>query len=134
MTNEKLIQKARQALENAYAPYSNFKVGAALLLKNGEVIIGANVENCAYGPTNCAERSALFAAYSQGFRKKDITKIAVITDTPIAASPCGTCRQVMSELLELDCPIVLANLANTDTKISDIKELLPYLFVPENLD
>jgi cytidine deaminase len=126
--DHQLIKEAKQASKNAYAPYSNFKVGTALLLANGEIIIGANVENCSYSPTNCAERSALFAAYSQGFRKGDITKIVVVTDTPIAASPCGVCRQVMSELIESECPIILTNYAETDIKISNIKELLPYTF------
>lgn len=130
---DKLIDKAIEASNNAYAPYSNFKVGAALLMKDGSYILGANVENCAYGPSNCAERSALFAAYSQGFRKTDIVSAAVITDTPSAASPCGTCRQVISELLNLDCPIILSNRSKTDIKETNIKELLPYLFVPENL-
>jgi cytidine deaminase len=103
MTNNQLIDLAIKASKNAYAPYSKFKVGAAVLLKNGEIITGANIENCSFGLTNCAERSALFYTYSQGFRKEEILKIAVITDTEMAASRCGACRQVMSELLNSDC-------------------------------
>ena len=125
---QKLLEEARKVSKNAYTPYSNFKVGAAILLKNGTIITGANVENCAYGPTNCAERSAMFYAFSQGYRKEDIEMMAVITDTETPASPCGVCRQVMSELLTPECPLILGTLSNDEIMISDIKTLLPYSF------
>jgi cytidine deaminase len=133
MTNNQLIDLAIKAPKNAYAPYSKFKVGAAVLLKNGEIITGANIENCSFGLTNCAERSALFYTYSQGFRKEEILKIAVITDTEMAASPCGACRQVMSELLNSDCPIILSNKSKSDIKETTTEELLPYSFTPKEL-
>jgi cytidine deaminase len=128
-TKLNLIKKAIEAFHNAYAPYSNFKVGSALLMKNGEIVLGANIENCAYGPSNCAERSALFSAYSQGFTKEDITMIAIVTDTPKASTPCGVCRQVIAELMDKDCPIILSNLDQSDIRETDIEKLLPDSFV-----
>ena len=128
-TKLNLIEKAIEAFHNAYAPYSNFKVGSALLMKNGEIVLGANIENCAYGPSNCAERSALFSAYSQGFTKEDITMIAIVTDTPKASTPCGVCRQVIAELMDKDCPIILSNLDQTDISETNIEKLLPDSFV-----
>ncbi|ASG67844.1 cytidine deaminase [Francisella halioticida] len=125
----KLISKAIEAFHNAYAPYSNFKVGSALLMKNGKIILGANIENCAYGSSNCAERSALFSAYSQGYIKEDILMIAVVTDTPKASTPCGVCRQVIAELMDKYCPIILSNLDQLDIRETNIKKLLPDSFV-----
>ncbi len=126
--NNKLIDAAIQAAENAYTPYSKFNVGAALLMKDGSILKGANVENASYGLCNCAERTVLFYAYAQGYRKEDIKKLAVVSDTPEGVSPCGACRQVMSELLDLECPIILSNIKKTDVKETNIKELLPYMF------
>jgi cytidine deaminase len=126
--DKQLIEHAKKAYNNAYAPYSNFKVGAALLLKNGEIISGANVENCTLGLTICAERNAIFYAYSQGYRKDDILKIAITADTKKAVSPCGACRQIMSEHLNKDCSILLTNINNDDKFETNIKELLPYTF------
>ncbi|HHX80573.1 MAG TPA: cytidine deaminase [Acholeplasmataceae bacterium] len=126
-TNEKLYEKVIIAYQNAYTPYSKFNVGAALLMKDGSIITGSNIENASYGLSNCAERSALFAAYSQGYRKEDIVKMMVIgaTDRPI--SPCGACRQVMSELIDAEVEVVLTNL-NKDFKSLKVKDLLPYSF------
>ena len=92
----KLLEAAVKAMENAYTPYSHFNVGAALLLKNGEIITGCNVENASYGLCNCGERTALFKTYSLGYRKEDIVALSVAgaTDGPI--SPCGACRQFMA--------------------------------------
>ncbi|QUE31986.1 cytidine deaminase [Francisella philomiragia] len=126
--NNKLIDAAIQAAENAYTPYSKFNVGAALLMKDSSILKGANVENASYGLCNCAERTVLFYAYAQGYRKEDIKKLAVVADTPEGVSPCGACRQVMSELLDLECPIILSNIRKTDIKETNIKELLPYMF------
>lgn len=124
---EKLFQEALEAYKKTYSPYSNFGVGAALLLKDGKVIQGTNVENSSYGLSNCAERSALFSAYSQGYRKEDIEKILITGDTARPISPCGACRQVMSELMDLDSEVILTNLKK-ETKMLKVKDLLPYHF------
>ena len=106
----KLIDEARAARELAYAPYSNFQVGAALECKDGRVFRGCNVENASYGLCNCAERTAFFSAIAHGYKPGDFTALAVIgaTDGPIA--PCGACRQVVLELGGNDLLVILANL------------------------
>lgn len=129
---EKLYDSALVVFKNSYSPYSKFKVGASILLKNGEIISGTNIENASYGLTNCAERSALFAAYSKGYRKEDIDKMMVIGDVESPISPCGACRQVMSELMDSDSEVVLTNLKK-DIKVMKVKELLPYSFDKEVL-
>ena len=126
MTN-KVIEAATLARENSYAPYSKFRVGAALLLKNGEIIRGCNIENASYGLCNCAERTALFTAYAKGYRKDDIVAMGISGDTEGPISPCGACRQVMSELLNKDTPVYLTNLKG-DVKEFKVAELLPYSF------
>lgn len=127
-----LIAAAKEAYENAYTPYSKFNVGAALKLKDGKIIKGANVENASYGLTNCAERSALFTAYTQGYRREDIVAIAIVANTDRPISPCGACRQVMSELMPQDADVIL--LSNKDEMMSYKNEqLLPYSFTPEDL-
>ncbi len=123
-----LLKQAIEARKNAYVPYSQFTVGAAILLKNGEVIKGSNIENAPFGLTNCAERSALYSLYSQGYKKEDIVAIAVSGDTESPISPCGACRQVMMELVPSNTPIYLTNLRG-DVKETSTKELLPYAFV-----
>jgi len=130
---EKLYKEALKAFNNAYAPYSNFQVGAAVLLKDGTIVSGANVENASYGLSNCAERTALFKVYALGYRKDDIVKMLVLADTLEPVSPCGACRQVMSELLKEDTPIILTNLKKV-TKIYTIKELLPFSFKESDMD
>ena len=102
-----LISIAKQARENAHAPFSNFKVGAALRSVSGKIFGGCNVENATYGLTVCAERVAIFKAISEGERHFDA--IAVVTDTPILTSPCGACRQLIWEFCG-DVPVVMANL------------------------
>lgn len=124
---KKLYEKARYAYQNAYTPYSKFNVGAVLLLKDGSMITGSNIENASYGLSNCAERSALFAAYSLGYRQDDIVKMMVIGNTKTPISPCGACRQVISELINPDVEVILTNL-NQDIKRFMVKELLPYSF------
>jgi cytidine deaminase len=95
---ENLLKMARAAQQNAYAPYSKFRVGAAVLLENGEVFTGCNVENASYGLTNCAERSAIFAAVSKlGGDKVKIRAVAVVNERDVPCSPCGACRQVIAE-------------------------------------
>ncbi|MGL5052017.1 MAG: cytidine deaminase [Cetobacterium sp.] len=126
---EKLIleylDKAIAAREKAYAPYSKFLVGAVLVDENGEETSGANIENASYGLSNCAERSAIFAAASKGMRK--IKLIAVVADTTGPVSPCGACRQVIKEFANEDIIIILGNLKK-DYKIMSMEELLPYGF------
>ncbi len=92
-----LIENARAAMKNAYAPYSDFKVGAAILLKDGRVFTGCNVENASYGLTICAERNAIFAAVAASKRKPEIVAVAVLNHRGVACSPCGACRQVIAE-------------------------------------
>jgi len=131
MTKEELVSKAFEAMENAYAPYSNYKVGAAVLLKDGNVVKGCNIENASYGATNCGERTAVFAAYAQGYRKDDIIALAIVTSGHQFGAPCGICRQVLSELMNMETPIYLGY----EDKImeTNIKELLPMSFSSEDL-
>ncbi|MBR2801957.1 MAG: cytidine deaminase [Erysipelotrichaceae bacterium] len=131
MTHQELVEKAFEAMKNAYAPYSNYHVGAALLTKDGTVYKGANIENASYGATNCGERTAVFAAYANGVRQKDIEALAIVSDGEKLAAPCGICRQVLSELLLPDTPIILCN--HREYKETNIQELLPMMFGPEDL-
>ena len=124
---------AKKAYDNAYAKYSNFQVGAVVVLKNGEYVIGSNVENASFGLTNCAERSALFAAYSNGYRKDDILELVIIGNTPNPVSPCGACRQVISELMDQDSLVTMTNLKG-DVKKVKVKELLPFVFTEGDLN
>ncbi len=121
----KLIEIALLAREKAYAPYSKFKVGAALIDNNGVTHIGANIENGSFGLTNCAERTAIFSAVTKDMKK--ISVIAIVADTTDPVSPCGACRQVISEFADDDTIIILANL-KLKYKVMDIDELLPYRF------
>ncbi len=128
---ETLIKKAFEAMENAYAPYSNYKVGSCVVCHDGTEFKGANIENASYGATNCGERSAIYAAYSAGYRQDDIKAIAIVSSGKTLASPCGICRQVLAELLLEDTPIYLSNgELNMDT---NMKELLPYSFGRKDL-
>ena len=117
---DKLIAEAKMAREKAYAPYSNFKVGAAVLTIDGKIFIGSNVENSSYGLSICAERAAIFNAVSSGYKK--FTKIAVVTDSEPPSSPCGACRQVIFEFGD-DIEVIMANLKG-DVKIEKIDKLL----------
>ncbi len=121
------IKEALLARNRAYEPYSKFKVGAAILLKDGTYIHGANVENSSYGLTNCAERSALFSLISQGYDPKDIVEITIVAEGKSPVSPCGACRQVMFELVPKDAKIFLANL-DGDFKETNTEALLPFGF------
>ncbi|MFA6800671.1 MAG: cytidine deaminase [Acholeplasmataceae bacterium] len=129
----KNLEEAKKARLNAYTPYSHFKVGAAIELKDGSFIHGANIENAALGLCNCAERSALFSLYSQGYKKEDIKSMTVVADTNEPVSPCGSCRQVMMELLPSDAKIILANLKDETKEVSK-SELLPFAFMTFNED
>jgi cytidine deaminase len=127
MTNHKNLEMAKLARSRAYTPYSKFQVGAAVLLKDGTYVLGANIENASYGLSNCAERSALFSLLSQGYQKEDIVSITIVADVKGPISPCGACRQVMHELLPKDAKIFLTNLKG-DLMETDAKALLPYGF------
>ncbi len=127
-----LIEKAKEASLNTYSPYSHFPVGAALLTKDNKIYKGANIENASFGLTNCAERSCLFSAYTDGVRKQDIIALAIYTPTQKLTAPCGACRQVMVELLEEDCKIILAN-ENGKVEEYSVKELMPLAFTSEDL-
>lgn len=126
-----ILDRAFEAMKNAYAPYSKYHVGSCVLTKDKKYFIGANIENASYGLTNCAERNAIFQAYSNGYRKNDIEAIAIVSDGKKLAAPCGACRQVLVELLEKDTPIVLSN--GSIEKIANIEELLPMSFNEEDL-
>ena len=127
-----LFNEALIARENSYSPYSKFKVGACALLKNGKIYRGCNIENSSYGLSNCAERTTLFKLYSDGYNKDDVVAFSIVGSTEGPISPCGACRQVLSELLNLDCPVYLFNLDHK-LKKTTVSELLPYSFSKEDL-
>lgn len=126
-----ILERAFSAMDNAYAPYSNYQVGACVKTKDGKYFIGANVENASYGLTNCAERNAIFQVYSQGYRKEDVEAIAIVSSGKTLATPCGACRQVLVELLNRDTPIVLSN--REREMVTNIEELLPMSFTSDDL-
>ncbi len=121
---KKLIESAEQARAKAVAPYSNFKVGAAVQTKSGKIFTGCNIENASYGLTMCAERVAIFKAVSEG--EREFTNIAVVADTDELTPPCGPCRQIIWEFCG-DIPVTFANLKGK-TEILQMKELLPRAF------
>ena len=134
MTDIELIKKAKKAAENSYSPYSGYTVGAALLTKDGRVFTGCNIENAAYSPTNCAERTAVFKAVSEGVR--EFEKIAVVggyrLDFKDYFTPCGVCRQVLREFCDEDFIILLGKNANEYKRLT-LKELLPCSFSNESM-
>ena len=133
MTDKELTLKAVKVMDNAYAPYSGFKVGAALLSADGRVFVGCNIENAAYTPTNCAERTAFFKAVSEG--RRDFCRIAIVggKDGVISSptAPCGVCRQVMREFCGDDFIILLYDGENIIE--TTLGELFPRSFGPEDL-
>lgn len=131
MQKEEVLKLAFKAMGNAYSPYSNYHVGACVVTKDGSTFLGANIENASFGATNCGERSAIFAAYSNGYRKEDIEAIAIVTDGHRIGAPCGICRQVLSELLMDQTPIYLSN--GVDTVEKTIDDLLPMRFTQEDV-
>ncbi len=131
MNKQELISEAVKARDFAYVPCSKFKVGAALLSHDGKVYGGCNIENAAYGMCNCAERTALFKAYSEGITSFQM--LAVVADTDRPVSPCGACRQVISELCAPDMPVILTNLKGHIYETT-VNELLPGAFSPEDLN
>lgn len=123
-TENELVESAREVRERAYAPYSNFKVGAAIRTKDGKIYTGCNVESASYGLTVCAERVAIWKAVSEG--EKEFTEIAVVADTGELTPPCGVCRQIIWEFCH-DIPVTLGNLKG-DTETIKMSELLPRAF------
>jgi cytidine deaminase len=125
----KLIKSAKQASEHAYAPYSKFRVGAAIVAGSGKIYTGCNVENASYGLCNCAERTAIFSAIAAG--EKDISCVVVYTPTPSATPPCGACRQVINEFGP--DALVISTCASEDQIETKLTALLPAAFGPSNL-
>ena len=130
-----LVKAAIKARKNSYAPYSGFRVGAALLTADGKVFTGCNIENAAYGPSMCAERTAIFKAVSEGERSFTAIAIAGWDDSKAHgyAYPCGTCRQVMMEFTDPDKFNIIVASSVTEYKIHTLKELFPEGFGPDNL-
>jgi len=125
MDNTDLIMEAELAQKNAYAPYSNFHVGSALLCKNGRVFRGCNVENRSFTPTVCGERNAVFSAIADGVR--DFEKIAVVGEAEEFTYPCGVCLQVLTEFVDDDFPVVMKS-GSGEIKEFRIGDLLPFTF------
>lgn len=134
MKYKKLVESAKQSMQSAYVPYSGFKVGAALLTKSGKIFTGCNIENAAYSPSNCAERTAFFKAVSEG--EKDFEAIAIVggMDGRIKGfcPPCGVCRQVMAEFCNDDFIIVLGS-DDADYRSYTLPELLPVGFSEKDI-
>ena len=128
MTTDELLKLAAEARENAYAPYSGFQVGAALLASNGKVFTGCNVENASYGLSNCAERTAVFKSVSEGIR--EFTAIAI--SVPGGGSPCGACRQVLNEFSP-NITIYFCDENGHLVRETNLQALLPDAFGPQNL-
>lgn len=129
MDAKELMKIARKARQNAYAPYSRFAVGAALLTESGRVYTGCNIENASYGLTCCAERNAIFAAVGAGERR--FKMLAVAADSPEPVAPCGACRQVIAEF---GIPLVVMGNLKEATKTMTAEELLPYGFGQESMN
>ncbi|GAE30678.1 cytidine deaminase [Halalkalibacter hemicellulosilyticus] len=131
MNKQQLIKEAMEARAYSYTPYSKFPVGAALELEDGSIVRGANIENASYGLTNCAERTALFKAVSDG--KRGVKRIAIVADTDAPVSPCGACRQVMAELCHPYTTVILTNLKG-DIEETTVADLLPGAFKAEDMN
>jgi len=127
-----LLVTAYEARKYSYSPYSNFRVGCAVLLKDGRIITGVNIENAAYGVVLCAERAALATVISQG-QQNNIQALAVATDASPPGSPCGMCRQFLSEFFTPDIPIIFGN-AQGQSEITSIDKLLPFAFNKKSLE
>lgn len=128
-----LIHRAKEARVKAYAPYSQFSVGASLLTASGKIILGCNVENASFGLSNCAERTAIFSALAQAEKEDDkkFVAMAVVADSPRPVSPCGACRQVLAEFCSPSMPVYLANLKGHVQQMT-VRELLPGAFGAED--
>ncbi len=136
MGDKELLEEAKKARRRAYTPYSKFKVGAALLTKTAKIYHGCNIENAAYTPTNCAERTAFFKAVSDG--EFEFEKIAVVggfenEEADILCSPCGVCRQVMMEFCDPKTFKIILSDGKDNIKTLTLEQVLPYGFGPGNL-
>jgi len=131
MSNEDLIKEAINAREMAYVPYSHFKVGAAVLTESDKLYTGCNIENASFGATNCAERTAIFKAQSEGERK--IKKIAIVGDFTNITAPCGICRQVISEFSDENTIIIMAK-NEKEYIVKKVNEILPFAFTKNDLN
>lgn len=123
---KEILDMAFKALEHSYSPYSKYKVGACVKTKDNKYYLGTNIENASFGLTNCAERTAIFSAYSDGQRKEDIVEVAVVSYDEKITTPCGACRQVLFELVDKNAKIILSN--GSHAKITSTEELLPFAF------
>ena len=132
MEDKILIGHAKKAAQHSYSPYSNFAVGAAVLLDDGKVVMGTNVENCAYGSTICAERNALNGAISQGYKPSQIKALALYHDGDAIIRPCGACLQVIGELMGPEGLVIMSSNQKYD-KLR-VADLLPYAFSKEDID
>lgn len=126
-----LVEAAWKAWDNAHAPYSGFKVGAALQRKGGGIVAGCNVENAAYPTSLCAERTAVCAAVAQGLKPGGISALVVVTEAPVLTPPCGACRQALAEFAD-DLPILLVN--RHHRTLHGLADLLPHAFTSRNLN
>lgn len=133
MNFEKKYELVLEAYNNAYAKYSNFQVGAVVITKDGKYFLGSNIENASFGLTNCAERSALFSAYSNGVKKDDIEELVLIGKSNDFLYPCGACRQVISELMNKDAKITLFRLDKNFKEIK-VNDLMPFIFDESELN
>ena len=131
MEYQNLVSKALQARKNAYVPYSKFKVGAAVLTEDGKIYTGCNIENASYGATNCAERTAIFKAVSEGY--KIIKAIAIVGVENGYTYPCGICRQVIAEFASEDIKIILGKNEN-EYLVKTLEEILPGAFTKKDLE
>lgn len=137
MEYKELVEAALDARKMAYTPYSHFKVGAALITKSGKIYKGCNIENAAYSPGNCAERTAIFKAVSEG--EKEFSAIAIVggpenKDELLICPPCGVCRQVINEFADAnEFEVILGTNKSEEFKVFKLKELLPLGFGPKNL-
>lgn len=127
-----LIENAKEARSLSYSPYSHFAVGAAVILKDGRIFLGANIENASYPLCMCAERNAIYNAMMNGATSDDFMALAVVADTEYPCSPCGACRQVLSELFPHQAPIYMANLKG-DVQETNMDELLPFAFSGDDI-
>ena len=137
MEFEKIVSEALRMRQYSYVPYSHFRVGAALLTENGDIYTGCNIENAAYTPTNCAERTAFFKAVSEG--ERSFTAIAIAGGAEDAkeleyCSPCGVCRQVMMEFCNPETFQVILVKSETEYQVFTLQEILPLGFGPEDLE
>ena len=126
-----MIELAMQARTKAYAPYSNFQVGACVKMENGSYYTGCNIENASYGATNCAERTAIFKAVYEGERQ--FSAIAVASDSENFTAPCGVCRQVLAEFCDAEMPVICIN-REGKYRILSLGELLPFAFSKKDME